>query len=355
MHNQTLAPCVGIQIHKVQPPVIEKSNEGVYGLTLNEIKEQSANNKHTIRQSGLFELQTANQAIMDALLQPDPKHLYPQLIQEMEFVIIFADTGIGKTIFSIQTAIYIAQQGHIVLYLDLELSKKQFQRRYTDEYGNPYSMPDTLYRVGYSRMRAATDIADYTTYFINNVKQLLNHTGAKILYIDNLTKLSTGSTDTAKDTIPILNALNALQTEYSLTIVAIEHNKKVDNSRPIALNDLQGSKMKANLCDTILSIGRSASDSNIRYIKQVKVRDGEHLFDTENVIQYQLGRNNGYLSFEFIGYGSEYDLLKQASADDKEQRKENAISLHKQGIPKREIARQLNVSEGTIRSILKSA
>ena len=34
-----------------------------------------------------------------------------------------------------------------VLYLDFELSEKQFQLRYTDEYGKPYTFPERLYRV----------------------------------------------------------------------------------------------------------------------------------------------------------------------------------------------------------------
>jgi hypothetical protein len=203
-------------------------------------------------------------------------------------------------------------------------------------------------------MRTVTGMADYTAYFIQSVRQLLEQTGAKVLYIDNLTKLSAGSTDSAKDTIPVLNALNALQAEYGLTIIAIEHNKKVDSSRPIALNDLQGSKMKANLCDTILSIGRSSTDRNIRYLKQVKVRDGEHQFDTDNVITYELSRSNGFLSFSFIGYTGEYELLRQPNEGEREQRRNEAIALKGQGQSNREIARQLNVSEGAVRKWLKN-
>lgn len=305
------------------------------------------------RQYGLFELQTANEAIKEAIAMPDPVYLYPQLIQEGEFIILFADTGIGKTVFAFQTAIHIAEQGRKVLFLDLELSKKQFQKRYTSEDGTPYRMPDSLYRVGYSRMRTVTDNGDYTAYFITSVKQLLEKTGAKVLYIDNLTKLSAGSTDTAKDTIPVLNALNALQAEYGLTIIAIEHNKKVDSSRPIALNDLQGSKMKANLCDTILSIGRSSTDRNIRYVKQVKVRDGEHQFDSENVITYELSRSNGYLSFSFRGYAGEHELLRQPNEGERAAIIDQVKALSAGGKSQRDIARELNISVGAVNKYLR--
>lgn len=310
-------------------------------------------NKEASADTGLFELQTANEAIKEALTMPDPIYLFPQIIQQNEFIILFADTGIGKTIFAFQTAIHIAGDGHKVIYLDLELSKKQYQKRYTSEDGTPYNMPDSLYRVGYSRMRSIADAVDYSTYFIDSVKKLLDKTGAKVLYIDNLTKLSAGSTDSAKDTIPILNALNALQAEYELTIIAIEHNKKVDSSRPIALNDLQGSKMKANLCDSILSIGRSATDRNIRYVKQVKVRDGEHLYDTDNVIIYELSRTKGYLSFGFIGYGVEQELIRQPNDNDKESTIEKVKELSAQGKSQRTIAGELSISLGAVNKYLK--
>lgn len=302
---------------------------------------------------GLFELQTANDVIKEAATLADPVYLYDILIQEGELIICFADTGLGKTVYCMQAAIHIAKQGRKVLFLDLELSKKQFQKRYTSDDGKPYQMPETLYRVGYSRLERAPKGVDYTTFFFDSLNRIIDQTGAQVVFIDNLTKLAAGDTDTAKATIPILEGLNDLKAERGITIVAIEHNKKVDTSRPIHLNDLQGSKMKSNLVDSVFTIGRSATDKYLRYIKQVKVRDGELRYDIENVAVYQLTKND-HLHFELIGYGSEFEHLKQPSGKDTAARKEEAQAMREQGISNREIGRRMGVSEGAVRKWFKS-
>lgn len=301
---------------------------------------------------GLFEVLTANEAIKQAASMPDPVYLYDVLIQEGELIICFADTGLGKTVFCMQAAISIAEQGRKVLFLDLELSKKQFQKRYTGEDGTAYSLPDTLYRVDFSRLRRVPQGVDYTTFFFESLSAAIEQTGATVVFIDNLTKLAAGDTDTAKATIPILEGLNDLKADKGITIIAIEHNKKVDTSRPIHLNDLQGSKMKANLVDSVFTIGRSHSDKYLRYVKQVKVRDGELRYDAENVAVYQLVKDR-YLRFDHIGYGCEFEHLKQTNDNEKADKIAEAQALREQGNSNREIARRMGVSEGAVRKWFK--
>lgn len=303
-------------------------------------------------QIGLFELQTANDAIEQAAAMPDPIYLYDVLIQEGELIICFADTGLGKTVFCMQAAIAIAGRSRKVLFLDLELSKKQFQKRYTNEDGKPYQMPENLYRVGYSRLRRVPTDINYTAYFLDSLNGLIDRTGATVVFIDNLTKLAAGDTDTAKATIPILEGLNDLKAERGITIVAIEHNKKVDTSRPIHLNDLQGSKMKSNLVDSVFTIGRSATDKHLRYVKQVKVRDGELRYDAENVAVYQLVKSD-YLQFEFLNYGSEFDHLRQSNDGDKAAIAEQVKALHEQGKSFRQIGSELGISHMKASRLLK--
>lgn len=300
---------------------------------------------------GLFEIQKANEAIRQAAAMPDPVYLYDVLIQEGELIICFADTGLGKTVYCMQAAISIAEQGRKVLFLDLELSKKQFQKRYTGEDGTAYSLPDTLYRVDFSRLRRVPQGVDYTAFFFESLTAAIEQTGATVVFIDNLTKLAAGDTDTAKATIPILEGLNDLKADKGITIIAIEHNKKVDTSRPIHLNDLQGSKMKANLVDSVFTIGRSHSDKYLRYIKQVKVRDGELRYDSENVAMYQIVKDK-YLRFDFIGYGSEYEHLRQNNDSSKAELTEQIKALHEQGKSLRQIGSELGISHMKAKRIL---
>ncbi|MBC7419001.1 MAG: AAA family ATPase, partial [Pedobacter sp.] len=95
---------------------------------------------------GLFEIRTANQVLKDAFLTPDPIELYSPLIIQGELIILFADTGIGKTALCVQIGIHIAKANYVVLYFDLELSDKQFEKRYRDDDGVHFHFPETFFR-----------------------------------------------------------------------------------------------------------------------------------------------------------------------------------------------------------------
>src|SRR5690606_40367234 len=105
---------------------------------------------------------------------------------------------------------------------------------------------------------------------------------AKILIIDNLTYLK-NETEKAKDALPLMKHLKALKSKYGLSILALAHTPKRDLSKPITRNDLQGSKMLINFCDSSFAIGESFNDKHLRYIKQIKARNTEIIFDSENV------------------------------------------------------------------------
>jgi predicted ATP-dependent serine protease len=68
------------------------------------------------------------------------------LIYEGEISILFANTGEGKSTLAVQIACYIVQTD-IVAYVDWELSDKQFQGRYSENYKDGYKFPDNLLRV----------------------------------------------------------------------------------------------------------------------------------------------------------------------------------------------------------------
>ena len=83
------------------------------------------------RHIGLLSVKAANDWIEESLLAPDPKTYFHDLIVQYENTVIFASSNVGKSILAIQIAEDIARSEKI-LYVDLELSAKQFQLRYTD-------------------------------------------------------------------------------------------------------------------------------------------------------------------------------------------------------------------------------
>lgn len=301
---------------------------------------------------GFFTCRTANDCLAAAKTQPIPRKLFHSLFFENELTILVADTGVGKSIFAVQIANEISKTEK-VLYLDLELSDKQFQGRYSENYENEFKFNDNLFRIGFTRRFEMPNGVLYEDYFIESLTKIIQETGAKIVIIDNMTRLITGDTDQAKNAKPLMDRLNNLKFDFNLTMLLLEHTKKVDTSRPIQLNDLQGSKMKANFADAVFTIGRSAKDKNLRYVKQMKVRSCEAEYDSENVIVYEIVKEKSFLHFRFVEFGNENDHLKQLSETDQDNRHEKILELKKQNMSNVEIGKQLGISEGAVRKHLK--
>lgn len=302
----------------------------------------------------LLAIKSANQTLADAALLPDPIFLYAPLIVQGEITILFADTGIGKTALSVMIAIYIAKK-YKLLYVDLELTDKQFEKRYRNDEGKHFSFPANFYRATYEILKELPEDIAYEDFFISSLRDRIQEFSAEVVIIDNMTKVVSGSTDSAKSTIPIMNALSAMKFEQGITFLVLEHNKKVDEWRPISLNDLQGSKMKSNFADSVFTIGRSAYDKNIRYIKQLKVRSGELVYDEENVLVCELTTRSGFLGFSEIGYQHERDLLKAQDSSSYEDKIQEVLQLKSRGMSNVQIARHIGRSEGTVRNWLEKA
>jgi RecA-family ATPase len=317
----------------------------------------------TPQTQGLFIAMPANQWIAQASTRPIPKMLFGQLWYEEELCILFADTNMGKSILAVQIGNSISKGNPIngfsleatpqtVLYFDFELSDKQFETRYSNNYTNPYHFDKNFIRVEINPDADVPPSTDFEEFLNQSVERTVIDTGAKVLIIDNLTYLRS-STEAAKDALPLMKQLKALKKRHNLSILVLAHTPKRDLSKPINRNDLQGSKMLINFCDSSFAIGESFSDKNSRYIKQIKARNTEIIYDAENVANCEIIKPDNFLQFDFMGYGREVEHLRTPSDDDKEQRINIARKLRGQGKSNREIARQMNVSEGAIRKWLK--
>ncbi|GAB6395242.1 MAG: AAA family ATPase [Bacteroidales bacterium] len=331
-----------------EAPAPQPSEES--GFDLEKAKEEGKRVENT-HQAGMLIYRTANQCMQDAEATPVPRDLYPPLpglIYEGEITILFGNTGIGKSAASVQIACHIAQTDKVV-YLDFELSEKQFQLRYSDNGKDGYKFPDNLIRSSFARPLNIPNGKDYNDYIIECIREVADQTGAKILVIDNMTMLAPSDTDRSKEAKPLMDRLVDLKFELDLTPILIEHTRKVDDSRPASINDLQGSKMKVNFSDAVFYIGKSAKDNRLRYIKQMKCRSSETRYDADNVAVFELVKENSFLQLKFQGYDTESNHLREVSDDDRKQRIQEAVKLKKQGMSNVEIAKQLSVSEGTVR------
>jgi hypothetical protein len=330
-----------------------------------EAKRLTAQQTASNESKGLFTVMPASKWIEQAKSRPKPKTLFGQLWFENELCILFADTNLGKSILAVQIGNGVSKGESIngfvleavkqpVLYFDFELSDKQFEARYSDNFTNHYPFDNNFIRVEINPNSDIPAETDFESYLNQSLERTVSDTGAKVLIIDNLTYLRSG-TETAKDALPLMKHLKALKSKYTLSILVLAHTPKRDLSKPITRNDLQGSKMLINFCDSSFAIGESFTDKHLRYIKQIKQRNCELVYDADNVCVCEIEKPSNFLRFGFVGYGTEKEHLRVPSDKDKEQRKQEAAELKAQGKSNREIARLLGVSEGAIRKWIKQS
>ena len=203
-----------------------------------------------------------------------------------------------------------------ILYFDFELSDKQFENRYSIEFEHHYSFDNNFIRVEINPDAVIPENQTIEDYLNHSLERSIIETGAKVLIIDNLTYLK-NETEKAKDALPLMKHLKALKNKYGLSILALAHTPKRDLSKPITRNDLQGSKMLINFCDSSFSIGESHSDKSLRYLKQIKQRNTEQIYDAENVCICQIDKPFNFLLFEFLNFGTEREYLKQITESEK--------------------------------------
>jgi RecA-family ATPase len=276
---------------------------------------------------GLFIVRTASHWIEQAKTRPIPKKLFSEFWHEGELCILFADTNLGKSIKAVQIGDSISTgicipgfkletEKQVVLYFDFELSDKQFENRYSERFANHYQWSDNFIRV---EINPDAEFPENTTFedFLNQSLELsIKETGAKVLIIDNLTYLK-NETEKAKDALPLMKHLKALKSKYGLSILALAHTPKRDLSKPITRNDLSGSKMLINFCDSSFAIGESSTDKNLRYLKQIKARSTEIIYDSDNVCVCQISKASNFLKFDFLHFGTEQEHLRQYSENEK--------------------------------------
>lgn len=329
----------------------------------NDLIEEIEKNKNELESNGLFLIKTANEWINEAKKRPIPKMLFSEFWFENELCILFADTNLGKSILAVQIANSISLGDPIrgfkleapsqkILYFDFELSDKQFENRYSIDFKNHYNWHKNFLRVEINPDSPIPENLKFEDFLSQSLEKAIQATGAKILIIDNLTYLK-NETEKARNALPLMKELKGLKTKYNLSILVLAHTPKRDLSKAITRNDLQGSKMLINFCDSSFTIGESHKDKNARYLKQIKQRNTEQIFDGENVCLCQIIKSDNFLQFEFLSFSTEQEHLRRLTEQDRESNIERVKELLEEGKKQRQISAELGISLGTVNKYSK--
>jgi RecA-family ATPase len=295
-------------------------------------------------------IKATNKWLKIAAKQPDPVRIFGPLLHEQELAILFADQKSGKSALAVQIGNACAAGEHIqgfannakpgpVLYMDFELSSKQFELRYNDPDHELKQFSHNFYRAEINREQLSENFSEAILQRIEEeAKQY------KLIIIDNLTYLLTDQEKSAKSG-QFIQRLSALKKDTGAAILLIAHTPKRSPTEPITANDLAGSHMLTALADSIFALGKNASEPELRYVKQINSRsEPEEEMGADNVATLHFQKHGNFLSFDFQGYGREAYHLKTDTEEEKEELAAEVCDLKQKGYSIREIADDRNIS-----------
>ena len=231
---------------------------------------------------------------------PEMQYLWPPFWHQDEVSVLFSETNVGKSIISVQIADDVSRGLHSLdgeeltaaktLYLDYELSDRQFNKRYGGHRFSPLFFRGTPRVEGIELMDAEACILDITRAMA---------AGFRCIIVDNITFLSDSIQNSAR-ALDMMKQLKQKSKEHGCALLLIAHTPKRNPSHPLSKADLAGSTNILNFADSAFALGKSYLDGSLRYLKQIKAREGAIVYGDDCVLVGQIAETDGMLRFNPI-------------------------------------------------------
>lgn len=272
--------------------------------------------------SSIFTVMSANDTIEEASKKDKPKRLFGEYWIEGEVCCLFSDTNVGKSALAVQIGDIVARdikEDENVLYYDFELSKKQFELRYTQD-GSRYVFPINFKRVELNTDSISeSDMERLEDIIIAAIEDNVKRYNSKVVIVDNISWL-VNMKNSPSSAGKLMRRLVSLKKEYDLSILVLAHTTKTSKVRSITNNDLQGSKKFSDFFDAMFAIGQSPIEQNKKYLKQIKVRSAPFTHDANHVEVMSLVQENSMLQFKHLGVSTERKVLMERSSMEQSQK-----------------------------------
>ena len=311
----------------------------------------------------LFTVFTGNRWMELGEREPGKKMLFGEFWHQGELCILFADTNVGKSVLAVQIGNSIAHGKPIakfaldvkpskVLYIDFELSTKQFYQRYTHPQGS-YNFTDHFLRAQFNPDNEIPDhYKNYDEYIIAGLEYRIKQIKATVLIIDNISCLR-GGTENAAVALSLMKSLKALQNDHFLSILVLAHTPKRRNpGSTLSADDLHGSKLLINLADSAFAIGTSSANQRLCYLKQIKQRSTAQVYGEDNICLCHITKPHNFLQFEFGDNSHERLQLRTRNMLNQELLSQKVAELSAQGLTQRQISRELHIALGLVNKLM---
>tara|TARA_B110000305_G_scaffold228135_1_gene277561 strand:- start:587 stop:1753 length:1167 start_codon:yes stop_codon:yes gene_type:complete len=295
-----------------------KAHLDLEGLKKSSETEQGSKLDKGAEEKKAFKTRSANQLLDDASKMKIPNMLFSEFIFEGELTTLYAATNRGKSFLALNIAQLIASGTSLdglkneadpqpVVFFDLELSDLQFQARYSEKYEdsegkrryrNQFNFHPNLFISKFSNVLPPKGV-DQVDWYFNQIKETARECNSKVLFIDNISWLSTKGLEKLEDAKKLVERLLKMVKNDGYTIVLLAHTPKVNDNTPIMIRDLAGSAGLGNFCDAAFIINESWTlGKPYKYLKQNKCRSAVKVYDETNVLNVAMDQ----LEPNFVGF-----------------------------------------------------
>lgn len=275
--------------------------------------------------------------------------LWSSLWFEREICCLFAEANVGKSIYAVQMACEIARS-KTVLYIDYEMEDTVFKKRYSDAEGNLFSFPDNFLRAQLNPFNFSDRKLIAGLY--HTLDSLIEKNMIQVIILDNLTFLTEGD-NSGLAISRIIRILKKLRDKHSVSFLIIAHAKRSDNSVPVSYRDIFANPRLFQFVDSCFAIVKSESDNNLFYLKQLKARNSEIEFGSDNVLLLKREKTGAFLHFKSVGRDDERKHLFSKKNKNDEWLRHNAVILQNQKLSLSEIAEKLSITKSKVFRLLK--
>ena len=304
-------------------------------------------------------VKTFAQLAKDGESLPDMKKLFGNYILEDNVVLFPAERGVGKTFFSLQVAICVAE-GYFeflgepidmfgnTLYLNMELGERVMSKRLAKLYksverkeGNPFHAYCITARKNF------TDIQEDLEEHIEKYKPVL-------VVIDNLrTLFSDSNNEKNQDMTKAINKLITMRDKYKFALVLVHHTKKGSGFQRTSSDLQSGAGAISDLVDGDFFLRKSNQDKALRLLKRAKSRNCE-----EQEGSKLIRLNPETLWFELVSENVDEGMhiyAPDTPASERAEQIQQAVLLRSEGRTVEQIGQELGVNKSTISRWLKTA
>jgi energy-coupling factor transporter ATP-binding protein EcfA2 len=236
-------------------------------------------------------------------------------VKQGAFGLIYGPSKSGKTIFceNLAFAICSNQQEFLgdklnpinnkVLFIGLEEYWVNRLDRNTIQLNNYNENEKKLIEENFSSQQIDFESVIQTERQWMNLKNLINNSKAKTVFIDSITRMNHGSLEDSKTVEVIMQKLRTIAQNSGINLFCIHHTPKIGNAE-LTMNNIKGSAVFSQESDFALGINRTSK--NNRYLKEVFYRYADDNLETVIEINF-----NESLTFDYVNDVEESEILNR--------------------------------------------